>query len=53
VLVWARLQWDWLALGKLTRAGWMAAVVVGASAVYGAMLLILRVDLRALMRRRA
>jgi putative peptidoglycan lipid II flippase len=53
VLVLARQHWDWLALGKLARAGWMAAVVVGASAVYGAMLLALRVDLRALMRRRA
>jgi putative peptidoglycan lipid II flippase len=47
------LQVDWLALGKAVRMAWMAASIAGASALYLGVLLVLRVDLRQLMRRRA
>jgi len=53
------LQWllasrlDWLAMAKLPRAGAMALALAVSALVYLGMLLLLRVDLRALLRRRA
>lgn len=49
----AASQLDWLGMDKLLRAGWMAVCLSGASALYLGLLLVLRVDLRQLMRRRA
>ncbi len=44
---------DWLAMGKLLRAGAMAGSIAGAGMVYFAALWLLRVDLRQLLRRQA
>lgn len=51
----ALLAWqiDWLGMDKLLRAGLMAGSIAAASALYIGLLLLLRVDLRQLMRRRA
>jgi putative peptidoglycan lipid II flippase len=53
LLLLAVMQLDWLAMDKLLRAGAMAATIAAAGASYLGLLLLLRVDLRRLMRRRA
>ena len=53
------LQWllasrlDWLSMAKLPRVGVMALALAGSALLYFGLLLLLRVDLRALLRRRA
>lgn len=50
-LVWATRRFDWLGTAALPRAGLLAAVIVGAVAIYFAALLVSGVKLRALLRR--
>ncbi|MBB5206116.1 putative peptidoglycan lipid II flippase [Inhella inkyongensis] len=47
------LQLDWVGMDKLLRAGVMAASLLGSSLLYFGVLALLRVDLRALLRRQA
>ncbi len=53
LLWWVGQYWDWIGLGKLARVGGMALALSSAAALYFAVLLLLRVNLRALMRQRA
>lgn len=50
---WIGRHWDWLAMGKFLRAGLMALSLGASALLFFAVLWALRVDLRALMRRRA
>lgn len=53
-LVWGAQAWDWIGTRQQwsLRAGVLAGLLVGAVAVYFAMLAVLRVDLRQFLRRR-
>jgi putative peptidoglycan lipid II flippase len=54
LLQWAAAShWSWTALPKLQRVGMMALALTASAALYFGLLLLLRIDLRALMRRRA
>ncbi|MBN8504076.1 MAG: murein biosynthesis integral membrane protein MurJ [Burkholderiales bacterium] len=50
---WLAWRLDWLAMDKLPRAGVMAAALLASALLYFGVLALVRVNLRALMRRRA